>query len=60
MSGFDFKEEMKKMKESAGMMNDPKLKKAFIEQKTAELKHYAEMLKKTSQFVNSKNKNGKK
>ena len=60
MADFNLKEELKKMKASVDLISDPKLKKAFIEQRTMELNNHADMLKRMSGFVNSKNKNGKK
>ena len=57
-SPFNLKEEMKKINERAKHITDAKFKKITIEQDTKELKQHADMLRKMSKFVNSKNKNG--
>jgi len=58
-SPFNLKEETKKINERAKTIQDPKARKAMVEQETKELKAHADMLHKMSQFVNAKSKNGK-
>jgi len=57
-SPFNLKEEKKKINERAKHIVDAKFRKATIEQETKELDAHADMLRKMSKFVNSKNKNG--
>ena len=59
-SPFDLKNEMKRINEKAKTIEDSKSKKQFVEHETAQLRAHAEMLRKMSQFVNSKNKNRQK
>jgi hypothetical protein len=57
-SPFNLKEEKNKIKERAKQIQDPKERKAMLEKETRDLDNHAEMLRKMSKFVNSKNKNG--
>lgn len=55
---FNLKEEKKRINERSKDIQDPKARKAMIEKETRDLENHADMLRKMSQFVNSKNKNG--
>jgi hypothetical protein len=57
-SPFDIKNEKKKINEMAKQISDTKVRKAFAERNMKELESHADMLRKMSKFVNSKNKNG--
>lgn len=57
-SPFNLKDEKKKINERAKEIQDPKARKAQVERETRDLEAHAEMLRKMSQFVNAKNKNG--
>ena len=57
-SPFDYKNELKKIKEAAKDIADKKEKKFFIEHETMELDAHNAMLKRMSKFVYAKNKNG--
>lgn len=57
-SPFNIKEEKKKINEVAKSIQESKVRKAFIEKEMKELEAHAEMLRKMSAFVGSKNKNG--
>lgn len=57
-SPFDFKAEAKKIKEIGKGMPDKKYGKEWTEKQMKDLNDHAEMLRKMSKFVNSKDKNG--
>ena len=55
---FDAKTELNEAKIESLKIQDPKLRKAYLETRTREIKEHGDMLQKMSKFVNSKNKNG--
>ena len=57
-SPFDIKKESKKIKESAKLISDPKIRREWVEHETIALKTHSDMVRKMSGFVNSKSKNG--